>query len=208
MNVFVARHGETDWNVEARYQGQRESHLTPRGYRQARALAEAPGLQRARRIVSSPLERALETARPLAHRLRVPVETDRKLLEIAHGTWEGRLRDEIAAHDPERWRFWRDRPDTVVFPGGESLGAVRERWRTFTATLDGDDDVVVVTHDVLVRVALLDATKQPLARLWQTNVVNGGYAHFGISQGCWTVVEACVDAHLGTLACDPAAQAL
>ncbi|HKE36237.1 MAG TPA: histidine phosphatase family protein, partial [Candidatus Baltobacteraceae bacterium] len=94
MRLYVARHGETDWNYEGRYQGQRESTLTELGRRQAEALAGALADSGARRILSSPLRRCVDTARPLAERLGISVETDDRLLEIAHGNWEGRLRAE------------------------------------------------------------------------------------------------------------------
>ena len=54
------------------------------------------------RVVSSPLGRCVETAEPAAQRARLPVETDERLIEIAHGTWEGRMRDEIAQNDGAR----------------------------------------------------------------------------------------------------------
>ena len=123
MRVYVARHGETTWNLAGRYQGRRESELTELGMRQALALADAMDEAGVGRVVSSPLLRCTATARPSADRRGVEVETDDRLIEIAHGTWEGRLRDELAANDPERYRAWRRDPARVQFENGENAHA-------------------------------------------------------------------------------------
>lgn len=208
MIVYVARHGETDWNREGRYQGQRESHLTATGRAQAEALAAALDSAEIGRIVSSPLARCRDTATPLSIATGIAVEDDALLLEIGHGTWEGRLRSEIERDDPERMRAWRAHPQTVTFDGGESLAGVYGRWRTFASKLEGNNSVAVITHDVLVRVAILDATMRPLSRLWEPRVVNGGYARFAVNGGEWNLLDECVDAHLTGLLVNTERQAL
>lgn len=208
MRVYVVRHGETDWNRDGRYQGQCESHLTRTGTLQAVAVADALAPLGVRRVIASPLIRCRDTAAPLAERLAVPVQIDERLIEIAHGVWEGRPRDELAREDAARFRDWRDHPERVHFPQGESLGEVLARWRTFAEALGGNDDVAVFTHDVLVRLAILDATGRPISRLWEPRVVNGGYASFEVSGGRWALADACADEHLGALLIDPAHQAL
>ena len=152
--IYIARHGETDWNREGRYQGQRESQLTDTGVAQARALAVALS-QREDYVasISSPLARCVETARPLAERLGISVETDPDLIEIAHGTWEGRLRASIEREDPQAMRLWREHPERVQFEGGESLAQVDARWRAFMERTEGG--IAIVTHDVIVRLAIL-----------------------------------------------------
>ena len=87
------------------------------------------------RIIASPMQRTRATATFVAERLNVPLETDDALIEIAHGTWEGRLRDEIAANDPTRYTTWRERPAEVAFEEGESLADVAARWSRFRALL-------------------------------------------------------------------------
>jgi len=208
MRLYVARHGETDWNYEGRYQGQLESTLTQLGRRQAQALAEALGQCEASCVITSPLQRCVETARPLADRLGAPLAADARLLEISHGTWEGRLRDEIEHADGERMRAWRDAPHTVRFPDGESLADVDGRWRAFADSLTGQRDAVVVTHDVLVRVAILGATRRKLADFWEPRVRNGGYAVLEKAPSGWSLVEECRDAHLDGLLADTSRQAL
>ncbi len=197
MRVFLARHGETTWNLAGRYQGRRESALTALGMSQAFALSDAMVAAQAGRVVSSPLLRCTATAKPAADRLNVRVENDDRLIEIAHGTWEGRLRDEIAANDPLRYRAWRDDPAHVAFEGGESVAQVRARWRDFAATLRPRSPTLVVTHDAVVRVALVDAQGRDLDAFWNARVENGGFATFDVDDDRWTLVAECTAEHLG-----------
>ncbi len=210
MRVYVARHGETDWNRAGRYQGRRESNLTELGSRQASALAErlAQEAEPVARIISSPLRRCVDTARPLSDRLGIDIETDARLIEIAHGTWEGRLRDEIARSDPERMWKWRNDPANVAFTKGETVSQVRDRWRAFAAALGGTRTTAVFTHDVVVRLAILEAAGLPLESFWNPSVANGAYATLGRSGETWTVVVECTAEHLNGIAADSNAQAL
>ena len=203
---YVARHGETDWNREGRYQGRRESRLTQTGLAQAIALADALADAPIRRIVSSPLGRCVATAAPLAERLGIPVETDPLLLEIAHGAWEGRLREDLRREDAERMRQWKQAPEIVSFIDGETVAQVDARWRAFMGELGEADGVFIMTHDVLVRLAINDALGKPIADLWVPQVVNGGYAAFR-GGGSWELLGYFTE-HLGNLKVDTAHQAL
>jgi len=197
MKVYLARHGETTWNRIGRYQGRLESELSELGLRQAQALAGAMDAAGVRRVVSSPLRRCVDTAQPTADRVHVPLETDVRLIEIAHGTWEGRLRDELAANDPERYRAWRGDPANVAFEGGESLRDVLQRWRDFASTFRPAVPTLLVTHDAVVRVALVHALERTLEHFWSTRVQNAGYATLDVdASGTWSVVDEHVEAHL------------
>jgi broad specificity phosphatase PhoE len=198
MRVYVARHGETTWNLAGRYQGRRESGLTALGVRQGFALADAFAAMNARieRVIASPLLRCSATATFVAERLNLRLETDDRLLEIAHGTWEGRLREEIAAADPARFRAWKERPAEVGFEGGETLANVESRWRDFAATFAAHGPALVVTHDAVVRVAILVAQGRGLDDLWNVHVENAAFAEFAVSAGQWTLVNENVNDHL------------
>ncbi|MBV8148121.1 MAG: histidine phosphatase family protein [Candidatus Eremiobacteraeota bacterium] len=211
-HLYVARHGETDFNRAGRYQGQLESDLTDVGLRQADALASALASRTVRRVVSSPLRRCTQTANAIAAKHGLEVTCDSRLLEIAHGTWEGRLRREIERDDPGQMNAWRTAPQSVRFQGGESLADVDARWREFAASTSAAADTIAVTHDVVVRLAILCATNRPWADLWKPSVCNGGFAVFEITDTGgsrrWTLVEECEHAHLGSLLVDPSTQAL
>ena len=210
MRVYLARHAETTWNLAGRYQGRRESALSARGIRQGAALAQAfaEGSPRVERIIASPLMRTRATALFVSERLNVPVEIDDALIEIEHGTWNGRMRDEIAANDAERYRIWRERPAEVAFVDGEALTDVLTRWRRFRAGFTASVPTLVVTHDAVVRVALCDIAGRPLDDFWKTNVENAGYAVIDVTGDTWTLIEESVSSHLADLRASIAEQAL
>ncbi|QGJ67473.1 histidine phosphatase family protein [Xanthomonas oryzae pv. oryzae] len=170
MRILLARHGETPWNAEGRYQGQIDIPLSPVGEGQARALGERLHAQ-IDRAVASPLSRAQATAKAaLGASREALLQTDADLQEIAHGEWEGLLASEINDKDPARLRAWREEPDTVLMPGGESLRQVLDRsWRGLVRAADGlgaDDTLLVVAHDAVNRVILCNILGLPLCKLW------------------------------------------
>ena len=201
--------------MAGRYQGRLESALSALGVRQGFALANAFGdrLERGEpvpaRIISSPLLRCAATARFTADRLGVPLETDERLIEIGHGTWEGRYRDDLAREEPELYAAWRSDPASVSFDGGESLADVLARWQSFAHDLARESrDTLVVTHDAVVRVALLDLRGLSLDDFWDVAVENAAYAEIENDGGSLILREECVTSHLASARADAAEQAL
>ena len=171
MRILLARHGETPWNAEGRYQGQIDIPLSPLGQAQAAALGARLQDMPISRAVASPLSRAQATARAaLGTARQAMLGTDADLQEIAHGEWEGLLASEIHDKDPARLQAWREAPDTVMMPGGESLRQVLERsWRGLARAAEGlgeEDTLLLVAHDAVNRVILCKVLGLPLARLW------------------------------------------
>jgi probable phosphoglycerate mutase len=171
MRILLARHGETAWNAEGRYQGQEDIALSPVGEAQARALGARLRDVPIARAVSSPLARARRTAElALGPGREVLLTTDAGLMEIAHGDWEGLLASEIHASDPDRLQAWRDAPHTVLMPQGESLQHVLDRaWPALRRACDGlgDGTLLVVAHDAVNRVLLCHILGLPLQQLWR-----------------------------------------
>ena len=158
VTIFFVRHGETDWNLAQRYQGQQDIPLNATGRAQAarngRVLTSELG-DRAAALdyVSSPLQRARETMEIMRREMELaPREyrTDDRLREINYGHWEGELwRDlpqldpqEFAAREADKWG-WRPR-------GGESYRDLSNRVAAWLAEVDRD--VVVVAHGGVMRV--------------------------------------------------------
>lgn len=171
MKIILARHGETPWNAEGRYQGQEDIPLSPIGEAQARALGERLRDVAIDRAVASPLIRAKRTAEfALGESRQSLLTTDPGLMEIAHGTWEGLLASEIRERDGERLQAWRDAPHEVLMPEGESLQHVFDRaWPALARAAEGlgrDDTLLLVAHDAVNRVLLCRVLGIPLARLW------------------------------------------
>jgi len=140
---IVVRHGRTRSNAAGLFLGHADPPLDVRGEAQADAVAAA--LEGASRVVTSPLQRAVQTAERIAARSGVPVEVDRRFIELDYGEWDERP---LADVDPGEWAAWRS---DLAFapPGGESLHALGERVRAGLDDLVESarrSDVVIVTH--------------------------------------------------------------
>lgn len=173
MRILLARHGETPWNAEGRYQGQEDIPLSEVGIAQASALGERLRDVRIDRAIASPLSRARRTAELALGEARASsLLFDDGLKEIGHGEWEGLLASEIRERDPQRLGAWREAPDTVLMPGtgGESLQQVLDRaWPAFAracAGLGDEHTLLLVAHDAVNRVLLCRVLGIPLSKLW------------------------------------------
>lgn len=172
MRIVLARHGETPWNAEGRYQGQEDIALSPVGEAQAVSLGLRLESLPIERAVSSPLSRARRTAELALGADRAGMLwLEAGLQEINHGSWEGLLASEIHARDPERLRAWREQPDSVLMPdGGESLQDVFDRsWAALERASEGlglEETLLVVAHDAVNRVILCQVLGIPFSRLW------------------------------------------
>lgn len=152
--LVLVRHAETAANAEGRLLGRAESPLTEHGRAQAAELAKLVG--EVTRLVSSPLERARETARSLAPGLEV--ETDDRWIEVDYGDYEGRHLSEIPRAEWDKWR----RNAAERWPGGESLADVGRRVRDACEELFaegpagalGASNVVVVSHVSPIKAAV------------------------------------------------------
>ena len=126
-DLVLIRHGETDWNVEGRYQGQADPPLNSLGLEQAHRLAQELQSATLDVLYTSPLQRAAQTARIIVETLNIPLFNEPRLMEIHQGDWQTRLRSEIETLYPELFHHWETEPWRVTPPGGEHLFQVQER---------------------------------------------------------------------------------
>lgn len=203
MKLLLVRHGETTWNVEGRYQGRQESSLSERGRKQASAVARALVRSGARAVLTSPLSRALDTALVIADGLGLATQVDERLIEISHGRWEGLTLAEIEQRWPELRRLWVRAPEQVVFPDGESLSDVDRRLRSFLGDQTAANaTVVAVTHDVVVRLAVLVARGWGLSRYNDVRIDNASITELAVTAGRVIVSRVGDASHLGALRAD------
>jgi probable phosphoglycerate mutase len=153
--IYLARHGETSLNAAGLLRGRLDPPLTEKGQTQAEALADALQGEDIHLIVTSPLQRAIATARPLAERIGVPVEIDQRFNDRDYGVWAGISRDEVEA----RWGSVDDAPG--VESADAVLARVLEGFREITTKL-GDGVGMIVSHDAINR-PLLVALESSLA---------------------------------------------
>ena len=163
-DLIVIRHGQTEWNLEGRWQGSQDSPLTAKGEAQARAMGDIVAREgitaRSHATFVSPLGRAQATAR-LAFGPNWPVTTEKRLREIGVGQWEGWLISKVVEavgvdDDASPYALYQ------AAPGGEGLEALRARVLDFLATLTGPS--VLVTHGITSRMIRTLATGRDLDR--------------------------------------------
>ncbi len=158
ISLYLVRHGETDWNREARYQGQSDIPMNDIGRAQARtngiAMRSLMPEIAAADFVSSPLIRAVETMEILRSEMGLPkagFRRDPQLLELHYGHWEGQLAADLPAADPEGIAGKASDPFGWRPRGGESYADLMQRVAAWIATLDRD--TVALTHGGVSRVA-------------------------------------------------------
>lgn len=142
--MLLWRHGRTSWNVEHRFQGQSDPPLDEVGRAQAAVAARLLAAYAPDALVSSDLRRAVQTVRPLAELVGLPVTLDPRLRERSLGGWEGLTRDEVGRRHPEEYAHWlagrEDRQD-----GSEPRAVLADRALAGLEAAVGDT-VVLVTH--------------------------------------------------------------
>ncbi len=123
--ILLARHGETDWNSERRWQGWADQPLNDVGRAQATELGASLAGHAIDAVYSSDLLRATETARIVAETIGLPVTVDEGLREVDVGDWSGRVHSEIEGLDPEGYVRWQN--GGKGWNGGESYEQMGER---------------------------------------------------------------------------------
>ncbi|MEX0999013.1 MAG: histidine phosphatase family protein [Thermodesulfobacteriota bacterium] len=161
MNLILIRHGETDWNRIGRCQGVADIVLNENGKKQARELAHSLRDHNIKAIYSSDLKRARETAQHIAEHHNITVQLEPGLQEMNQGDLEGLSFPDIRDRYAEVLKQWRESPETLRLPSGESLVEVQNRaWRVFEKVHDKHlgETVVVVSHNLTIITLLCKIT--------------------------------------------------
>ncbi len=183
--LYFIRHGETDWNVEGRLQGQMDIPINARGRQQsavagrvlARLLA-GHGVDPARvDFQTSPLGRTKETMALARAELKLPehgARVDERLTELTFGRWEGLTWPQVSAAEPDLAKARERDKWNFVPPGGESYAMLAQRLAPWLAETSGPS--IVVSHGGVARALMallggLDEKRAPLADIWQGRVL-------------------------------------
>ncbi len=156
--ILLARHGETDWNRESRFQGHADPPLNDRGREQAAELADALAEVDLAAVYSSPLRRAFETAEVVAARHGLPALPVEALREVDVGSWQGLTRDDVERRFSEQFQRWLAYGQG--WEDGETYEAMGERVLSVLEELAARHDgrrILAVTHGGPIRAALAHA---------------------------------------------------
>lgn len=182
--ILLIRHGHTD-AIGRRLVGRSPGvHLTERGRAEAGRLVETLRAQPISQILSSPLERALETAEPLARARNLAITPDEGLIEVEFGDWTGRTFDELERL-PEWQRFVTNRA-TADVPRGERPTAVQERIVATLTRLGAQHSghtIAAVSHADVIRAAVLYYAGAPLDMAHRVDVAPASISAVALGDG-------------------------
>jgi phosphoserine phosphatase len=181
--LLITRHGETQWNLEKRFQGSGDSPLTENGIRQAILLGERLQKVPLDCIYTSSSPRALKTTELIRGQRSIEVIATEALKEMNLGSWEGQRGDDIKAREPERWHAFWNNPPSYKPDQGESYPQVQERVLgvlNSIMTTHVSKNILIVTHGVIFKAIMAYFENRPLERLWDPPY---------IQQTCLSIVE-------------------
>ena len=173
--VIFIRHGQTEWNVTGRYQGQSDVKLTEEGKKQAEKLADNFPVAKVDAIYASDLCRAMVTAETIAKKFGLKVQAEPAFRELSFGDWEGLTYQQIVDKWEDAMANFLQHPDILEIPGGESFPAVQQRaMKRLNELIEKHDGqtIVVVAHGAVLRTMLTAALHMPLQYLWSIRQFN------------------------------------
>ena len=181
--VFLIRHGVTAWHAEGRVLGQRDIPLSDAGITQAEeAAVQLRGLKMSE-VLSSPLQRAIQTAEIIGQEAGIEVARDPRLIDLQAGKWTGMTYADVAKN--EEYQRFLQQPASERIPGGESLEDVRRR---AVAAIDQalrdnatGDALAIVTHAGIIRVLITHYMGSPPANYHRVRVSPGSISILGFA---------------------------
>ncbi|MFD1674892.1 histidine phosphatase family protein [Alicyclobacillus fodiniaquatilis] len=191
-NLYITRHGQTEWNVQGRLQGHLDSPLTELGVIQAEQLADSLVNVEFDVIYSSPSLRTVRTAEMIRGERPIDITIEDKLREINMGSWEGMELAEVKLQYPREHEAYWNTPDLYVpSNGGETFEAVSQRAVSCIEKIIRDNEnktIMLVTHTVTLKSIMNYFEKRPLKELWNPPYVHPtSLSHVMIEDGIVTI---------------------
>ncbi len=171
MNIYVIRHGETQWNREEIFRGRKDVPLNKNGLEQAEKTAIFLAGNEIEVIFSSPLKRAVQTAESiLKHKKNMEIITSHDLIDMNFGIWEGLTLKEVEEKFPVQFGVWKDHPENWKVKDAETLKDIRKRVSRFLNSLKGYRNVALVSHRVICKIIIMNVLGLPLSRFWKIKI--------------------------------------
>ena len=178
-NIFLVRHGETEWNKLNRLQGNQDSPLTKNGIKQAHEVKKSLEQYVIDKAYVSPLKRARDTIDIILKGRNLEAVIANDLKEINLGPWEGKTRRETALSHPDEYiAFWK-KPDSFNLPDAETFQELQHRMVKELESIfikGKNKNILVVSHWIAIKVAIAHYTSISLSQLSDiVNPENGGF---------------------------------
>ena len=189
ITIFLLRHGETAWNKLGRVMGRTQVPLGADGLQQIKKVAPLVATLELDGIYTSPLRRAVQTARVIADGTNLPIRKSEGLNEIAFGDWAGRHFDDLI--DDELYRRFIKSPAKTLLPGGETISDVQRRGLQViheAAQKRPGGRFLMVSHGDVIRAILCHYMKLPLNEYRRLRVDNGSLSALQ-TNGRWAEIK-------------------
>ncbi len=201
-SVVLLRHGETEWNRVERFRGRIDVELNQLGQQQALAAAQRLSGWQIEAIYSSPLQRALRTAQPVADACDLELSILEEITDVDYGAWAGLSAEEARAQDPELYTTWVRTPLLTEFPQGESLQQVQTRaWTALNERCSAHqgETILLVSHVVVNRVLVCAALGLVDDAFWRISQDNAAISVLEGAKGRYRVLLLNDTCHLDSL---------
>lgn len=190
--VYVIRHGETDWNLQGRFQGHADSRLTEKGMSQANRLGQHLADRSITAIYSSDLGRAMTTAEIIGRAIGCHTQAVDDLRERRLGRLEGLTRDEAIARFPADLASYESGSPDECIPGGESFRSLFDRTESFLVSIahkHRGESVAIVTHGGNLNATFRMVVGLPMDQARRFSLLNGSLAHLQVQDGIWKLIQ-------------------
>ena len=189
--IILARHGETEWNVEEIFRGRIDVELNETGRKQAKLLAEYLSSSKIEAVYSSPLKRALKTAETIASYHKLEVIITPGLIDLDFGKWQGLPNHEVKDKHKALYMQWTSHPEKVKFPAGESLNDGRKRAISVVDEVIAkyEGTVILVSHRVVNKVLICVLLGLDNSHFWNIKQDTCGITTFTYVNGQFILTE-------------------
>lgn len=206
--LYLIRHGESVANSQGVYQGQTyDTSLTKRGQLQAKFAATALSKEQISAVYSSPLKRAMGTAKIIASAFNLPVRKNWDITEMSHGLWESQTKEWVEENYHDLLTTWHHSPTLAQMPQGENVQDVLTRAKRFLNSVkEKKKNAVAVSHDVVIKLLLAHLLEMPLDDIIKLELDNCGISVVDLES--FKVESVNNKLHLASLATDYSQQAL
>lgn len=168
--IYLVRHGQTEWNRQERFRGHIDIPLNEVGHTQAQSLAAYLQKKPITAVFTSPLQRALQTAIPIAHLHNLSPVALAEIVDIDYGAWQSFSPAEVRERYPDLLAQWYTAPNLVKIPGGEILESVKRRATSalhITLIQHDTGEIVLVTHQIVIKVLVCALLDLDLGHIWR-----------------------------------------
>lgn len=181
MEIYLVRHGETEWNKEGRYYGHTDIGLTEAGKEQAERVGDSLIRLKFDAVYCSPLARAIDTARLIT---KEPLLLDDRLKEQNFGIFEGKTYHDLQMEYADTLKEWNEDYEHFRIPKGESFFDVRTRIDAFVEELwEKNGRILIVAHKGTFGHMLASMMKLPLSAYWHFVFEQGTYSKIDLEDG-------------------------